>query len=211
MSDFCLEKWKDYKLILLALLAAGILGIGFLCFKNQNKAENNGLVDIDYIASQTLDTEDKEVIKEDSQTTITVDIKGAVVKQGVYELTSDKRVHDLIDLAGGFLPEADPKSINLAQKLADEAVIYVAYQGENSSPVTSSNNLDNTYSTGKISLNKASLSELQTISGIGLKKAQDIIAFREEHGRFKQLDELKQISGIGDKTFEKIQGELTLD
>lgn len=212
MSDFCLEKWKDYKLFILALLAASIVGIGFLYFQSDKKTDETGLVDIEQIANQALDTGKEEITnKEEPQATIVVDIKGAVVKQGVYELSSDKRVHDLIELAGGFLPEADPKSVNLAQKLSDEAVIYVGYQGENSNPLVASNDLDSTTSTGKVNLNKASLSELQTISGIGLKKAQDIIAFREEHGRFKQLDELKQISGIGDKTFEKIQGELTLD
>ncbi|MGT2930289.1 helix-hairpin-helix domain-containing protein [Streptococcus dentasini] len=147
--------------------------------------------------------------------TIVVDVKGAVKAEGVYELPAGSRVTDAIKKAGGFADNANKKTVNLAQKLDDEAVVYVAAQGEEAPEVVASS--DNTEKSSqasdnqdKVNINTASKEELQTISGIGEKRAQDIIDYREEHGGFKSLDELKNISGIGDKTYEKIAPEVTL-
>ncbi|MFA9468879.1 helix-hairpin-helix domain-containing protein [Streptococcus sp. E24BD] len=139
---------------------------------------------------------------------ITVDVKGAVVKEGLYELPSGSRVNDAIMKAGGLTDLADKKSVNLAQKLADEAVIYVASQGENVSVVATGSE---TSSTQKINLNTADEAQLQTITGIGAKKAKDIITHRETVGRFSSVDDLKQVAGIGQKTIDKISSEITVD
>ena len=150
-----------------------------------------------------------------------VDVKGAVQQPGVYELPTGSRVTDAIKKAGGFQEQANQKSVNLAQKLQDEAVIYVASQGEVVSEVTAPTsgkaNADavttNTSETTdeKINLNTATVSDLQTISGIGQKRAQDIIDYRDSKGGFTSVDELKDVSGIGDKTFEKIKEAVTVD
>ena len=140
-----------------------------------------------------------------------VDVKGAVVAEGVYELEPGNRVTDAIEKAGGFAEDADKKSVNLAQKLEDEAVIYVAKIGENLNPMGNTTDAETGASVGKVSLNKATVEELMTVSGIGQKRAQDIIAYREEQGKFKSLDELSNVSGIGAKTLEKLKSELTLD
>ncbi|CQR24811.1 competence protein ComEA [Streptococcus varani] len=147
---------------------------------------------------------------------ILVDVKGAVKKEGLYQLSKTARVHDAIQAAGGFSEQADKKSVNLAQKLTDEAVIYVAGQGEEISviqlPTASS---DQSASTGgdstKVNLNTASQAELTTISGIGEKRAQDIIAYRDSNGGFNSVDDLKNVSGIGGKTLENIRPYVTLD
>ena len=140
-----------------------------------------------------------------------VDVKGAVVAEGVYELEPGNRVMDAIEKAGGFAEDADKKSVNLAQKLEDEAVIYVAKIGETLNPMGNTTDAETGASVGKVSLNKATVEELMTVSGIGQKRAQDIIAYREEQGKFKSLDELSNVSGIGAKTLEKLKSELTLD
>ncbi|KXT76889.1 Late competence protein ComEA, DNA receptor [Streptococcus sp. DD12] len=155
-----------------------------------------------------------------SEGTLVVDVKGAVKQPGVYELAYGSRVTDAIKKAGGFQANANQKSVNLAQKLQDEAVIYVASQGEAVSEVISAStgtaSETNTVisidaSDKKINLNTATVADLQTISGIGQKRAQDIIAYRDSKGGFTSVDDLKEVSGIGDKTFEKIKDAVTVD
>ncbi|MBJ8325652.1 helix-hairpin-helix domain-containing protein [Streptococcus pacificus] len=139
---------------------------------------------------------------------VTIDLKGAVVKEGVYQMPSGSRINDLIEKAGGFLETADKKSINLAEKLIDEQVVYVASQGENISVITPEKK-ENTEE--KVNLNTASLEELQGLSGIGQKRAQDILDYRETNGSFSSLEELKNVSGIGEKMFDKLKEEVSLD
>lgn len=150
---------------------------------------------------------------------IFVDIKGAIRKEGVYELTSGSRVTDVVKLAGGFTDDADKKSVNLAEKVADEAVIYVARVGEEVTPASTPSQAKNTAASGaqqdadsaQINLNTATLEELQTISGIGAKRAQDIIDYRDNNSGFSSVDDLKNVSGIGEKTLEKLKAEVTVD
>ncbi|SUO79614.1 helix-hairpin-helix domain-containing protein [Streptococcus equinus] len=150
---------------------------------------------------------------------IFVDIKGAVRKEGVYELISGSRVTDVVKLAGGFTDDADKKSVNLAEKVADESVIYVARVGEEVTPESTTSQIKNTAASGalqdadsaQINLNTASLEELQTISGIGAKRAQDIIDYRDNNGGCSSVDDLKNVSGIGEKTLEKLKAEVTVD
>lgn len=153
----------------------------------------------------------------ESKDEIMVDIKGAVKKEGVYSLAVGSRVTDVIRLAGGFTAEADKKSVNLAQKLTDEEVIYVATVDEDLSLIeTTANRGENPGTSkagddGKVNLNTASAAELQAISGIGEKRAQDIIAYREAEGGFTSVDELINVSGIGAKTLERLKTEVCID
>ena len=134
---------------------------------------------------------------------------------GVYTLKASARVTDAIKAAGGMTEDADAKSVNLAASLSDEEVIYVATKDENLSVLgqsgtgqVSDKGGQTSAKDGKINLNTATSEELQTISGIGAKRAEDIIAYRESHGGFQSVDDLKNVSGIGDKTLEKIRESL---
>ena len=140
---------------------------------------------------------------EKGESKVTVDVKGAVANPGVYTLKASARVTDAIKAAGGMTEDADAKSVNLAASLSDEEVVYVATKDENLSVLGQSGTKD-----GKINLNTATSEELQTISGIGAKRAEDIIAYRESHGGFQSVDDLKNVSGIGDKTLDKIRESL---
>ena len=145
---------------------------------------------------------------------VTVDVKGAVKKPGVYQLKSSSRVYDALVKAGGMTDEADLKSINQAQKLVDEAVVYVAKVGENVVDVTTNTSASTATSQAKaglVNLNTATEADFQTISGIGQKRAQDIIAYREANGKFKSVDDLKNVTGIGAKTLEKLKEYVTVD
>ena len=131
---------------------------------------------------------------------------------------SGSRVMDLVKKAGGFTDDADKKSVNLAEKLADEAVVYVAKIGEEVTPASTPSQAKPTTASGEqgddsaqINLNTATTEELQTISGIGAKRAQDIIDYRDANGGFSSVDDLKNVSGIGEKTLEKLKSEVTVD
>ena len=150
---------------------------------------------------------------EKDKSKVTVDVKGAVAQARVFiRLKASARVTDAIKAAGGMTEDADAKSVNLAASLSDEEVIYVATKDENlsvlgqsgTSQVSDKGGQTNAKD-GKINLNTATAEELQTISGIGAKRAEDIIAYRESHGGFQSVDDLKNVSGIGDKTLDKIR------
>lgn len=211
-KSFLRERYFLPYLISLLLGLFLILSFSFLFWGNrQSKAAVPALREISPVKQQV--SEEKKEIQEDSS--ILVDLKGAVQKEGVYKLTASSRVRDVIELAGGLTQEADRHAVNFAEKLVDEQVVYVAKQGEDISVLPNASsagkaNAEMSNST-KVNINKANLEELQRISGIGVKRAQDILETRDSLGGFKTLDDLRQVSGIGEKTLEKLKHELSLD
>lgn len=164
---------------------------------------------------QTNDEQNKAV----SNIQVIVDVKGAVKFPGVYQLTSEERVIDAITYAGGYLEEAETRYINHAQKLLDEMVIYIPKKGESLDEMqsfgqgvhsTSFNSNASSTSGDLVNLNTADEMALSTLPGIGPSKAQAIVAYRDENGSFKSIDELKNVSGIGEKTFEKLKDSIVV-
>ena len=221
MIEDLIEKAKQYK-IALGLGLLGAIVAGFILLQGRDQ----GVTDVQQLTEQTSSSssykdeksnKSNEISQADTEDQlVTVDVKGAVKKPGVYQLQSNSRVHDALEKAGGMTEEADLKSINQAQKLSDEAVVYVAKVGENAVDVTTSAPASATSGTGQaksalVNLNTATEADFQTISGIGQKRAQDIIAYREANGRFKSVDDLKNVSGIGAKTLEKLKEYVTVD
>ncbi|MCC4749029.1 helix-hairpin-helix domain-containing protein [Streptococcus agalactiae] len=217
MFEIVLEKIKSHKWettgIIVGLLLFGILGLNH--FGTHHKEDD---LNINLEKKVSTITEKKvpmiSHVKDKVSNQVTVDVKGAVNHLGVYSLPSQSRVTDAIKRAGGLSNLADSKSVNLAQKLQDETVIYVAQKGEKITVVEEekANNIATQgNSKGKINLNKADLSSLQTISGVGAKRAQDILDYRDSQGGFKTIDDLKNVSGIGEKTLEKLRQDVTLD
>ncbi|MGQ7446404.1 helix-hairpin-helix domain-containing protein [Streptococcus suis] len=213
-----IEMLKEYKWQIALPAVAGLLMATFLIFSQPAKSDQTGLTDFPQ-TEQTSSSSDlvEETSTEASEepTQLVVDVKGAVAKPGLYTLEADARVNDAVEAAGGLTSQADPKSINLAQKLSDEAVVYVASKDENISVVTSttasSAMSQDEKNTSLVNLNTATETDLQTISGIGAKRAADIIAYREANGGFKSVDDLNNVSGIGDKTMESIRPYVTVD
>lgn len=175
--------------------------------------------------------EEKKIVNK-----IKVDIKGSVQSPGVYELDEDSRVIDLINMAGGLLKDSNTELINLSMKLKDEMTIIIYsnkeidnYKKNNNkkeivyievekcpdkindaciNKTTESNNSDKL--DNKISINNASIQELVKIPGVGEAKAKDIVSYREKNGLFKTIEDIKQVSGIGDSLFEKIKDNITI-
>jgi competence protein ComEA len=142
-----------------------------------------------------------------------VDIKGAVINPGVYTVTGEERVIDIIEKAGGLLEDADIVKVNLSQKVMDEMVIYIPKIGEEvwaaeNIPVSSGS--QSSGGGGKVNINQADASTLDSLPGIGPSKAAAIIEYRETNGPFQKVEDLMNISGIGEKTFEKLKDQITV-
>ncbi|MFD2446131.1 helix-hairpin-helix domain-containing protein [Bacillus sp. CGMCC 1.16607] len=138
---------------------------------------------------------------------IMVDVKGAVIQPGVYHAIQGERVIDLIHKAGGFTKNADQNQVNLSEHIEDEMVIFVPILGDAGGV---SQEMGSSGKSTLININKASDSELQNLPGIGPSKAIAIIEYRETNGGFKKIEDLKKISGIGEKTFEKLAPLITV-
>ncbi|HEM5070384.1 TPA: helix-hairpin-helix domain-containing protein [Streptococcus suis] len=214
-----IEMLKEYKWQLGLPAGAAVVVASFLWFSQPaQSADQTGLTEFSQTEktfSGQEQTEETSTEEGEEPSQLVVDVKGAVVKPGLYTLEADARVNDAVEAAGGLTSQADPKSINLAQKLSDEAVVYVASKDENISVVTSttasSAMSQEEKNTSLVNLNTATEADLQTISGIGAKRAADIIAYREANGGFKSVDDLNNVSGIGDKTLESIRPYVTVD
>ena len=212
-----IEKIKEYKIIVICAVLGLALGGFFLLKPTSQKPVTETNLQAEVSAVSKDSSSEKEVKKEEKeespeQDLITVDVKGAVKSPGIYDLPVGSRVHDAVQKAGGLTEEADSKSLNLAQKVSDEALVYVPTKGEEAaSQQATSGTSPSTSKDKKVNLNKASLEELKQVKGLGGKRAQDIIDHREANGKFKSVDELKKVSGIGAKTIEKLKDYVTVD
>lgn len=178
------------------------------------------------------DENDKEQVKAaakkqviDKPQNVTCDISGAVKNQGVYTLKKGARLNELITAAGGLKTNAQIKNVNRALILNDQDKIRIPYKGEkitkkaivesyssnNSEPNSAEVASDTSVAeNNKVNINTADAAQLQKLNGIGEKKAQQIISYRQKNGQFKAVDELKQVSGIGDKTFAGLKDQLEI-
>ena len=144
------------------------------------------------IADNNKDNENQE--KEEQEEKIKVHVSGQVKNEGVYELDNGCRVIDAINKAGGLTEEADTTQINLAYIIEDASKIYVPKIGEEQNEKTEEQTKQ--YSETK---------QETTQPGIGEVTAQKIIEYREERGKFSKIEDIKEVSGIGDNKFEKIK------
>lgn len=157
--------------------------------------------------TKSTDIEDEE----DEIDEIIVDVKGAVNRPGVYTASNQERVIDVINRAGGLSENADEMLVNFAQKVTDEMVIYIPVIGEEADGYTMQEIAGSqSANDGIININSATESELETLAGIGPSKAASIIEYREANGPFQQIEDIKKISGIGDKTFEKLKDSIKI-
>lgn len=187
----------------------------------------------EYSQANNSQTEEENVKDE----IIYVDIKGAVKKPGVYEVKSNSIVNNAIIQAGGFTNNAYKNNLNLSKKVVDEMVIYVFTKYEfsklnvkndssicdtsldkindcinsgNSLITTNKSSDSNTTENTKVNINTADQNTLMTLSGIGESKAKNIISYRLEHGNFKDITEIKNVTGIGDALYEQIKNNITI-
>lgn len=159
--------------------------------------------------SQTL----KEAGKEETEKNIYVYIFGAIKKPGVYTVKEGSRIFQVIDIAGGMKKNAKEGYLNQAETVTDGQSIRVLTKRQynkvhKKSGVKTNNNKTDS---GKININSGDVSALMQLSGIGETKAKAIIAYREKNGHFSKIEDIKNVSGIGDSTFSNISADITVD
>ena len=143
-----------------------------------------------------------------TQASIVVDVEGAVNAPGLYTLPANARVGEAIQAAGGLAANALPGAANLAQKLADGEQVTIptieqAQDGEQTNTSSSK-----TGSSTKININTAGAEELQELSGVGPALSERIIAYREANGRFARIEDLQNVSGIGETRFANLKDKI---
>lgn len=214
-KEFCLKYEK--KLICAFILVLFSITLFFL-FKKYNDKETTEKIIMENKVEENLVVDNVEEKKQEEYTTnIFVDIKGEVKNPGVYEIETNKRVIDAIELAGGLTNEADTSNINLSKILKDETVIVIntyKVNNEKNESDTSSNNYSIetetvTQNNSLININTATKEELMTLSGIGESKANAIISYRTENNGFKNIDEILEVSGIGESLYAIIKENIT--
>lgn len=211
-KDNISDKESDSKSIIGGVTSSGAADINNSNGINGNEAGNDGL--------------------DENNSKIYVYICGAVVNAGVVSGAADMRLYQAVELCGGLIDEADGTRVNLAMQLKDGDKIYIPYAYDDISLTDEMNNSCNPNATGisgsntensggnsesygsntgvagssnLIDINKASKSELMQLSGIGEARALDIISYREKHGAFKRIEDIKNVSGIKDAAFNKIK------
>ncbi len=155
--------------------------------------------------------EEEEEAKEEGL--FVIDIKGAVLNPGVYRIESDKVVNDAITMAGGLLKDADTSNINLSKKVSDEMVINIFTKEEVDALEPSKEPIleeETSNTDGKINVNTATLEELISLPGIGESKAKLIIDYRTTCGKILKKEEIKNIKGIGNAIYEKLEKYITV-
>lgn len=194
MFDF--SKREKILLGLLLVLIISVISISYYAFFRKEPEIAFKLQDVPAIPVSASKVETEKIV---------VHVAGAVKNPGVYTLEEGKRVKDAIEVAGGALPEADLLRLNLAQKIHDEDKLYVPKIGETPEQLEQANESYgatvgiSSKSDGKVNINTADETELIQLPGIGPATAQKIIDYRTTNGFFKSIEDIKKVSGIGDK------------
>lgn len=207
------EKLKIFKTLTVLF---GVLVL--LCGCGQKQDEGDGLEELNLEEKESAAEKSSDLQEENTadspETYVYVYVCGEVHSPGVYRLKSDARVFEAVEMAGGMTEEAAGESINQAEPVTDGARIYVPSTAEvleygagglAGFPENTAENQQ-----GKININTAGKEELMKLTGIGEAKAQSIIDYREEHGRFQSIEELMQIEGIKEGVFNKIKDNITI-
>lgn len=172
-------------------------------YLNESEKENNKVF--------SEDSKENKYLQTSSNSTIVVEIKGEVMKPDVYTLSEGSIIKDLIEMAGGLTNEADISNINRAKEINNHDLIIIRNINDvNMETEIENNEVNEESNDGKISINNSDISKLKEIPGVGEVKANSIILYREKNNGFKSIEELKNVDGIGEKTFEKIKDSIKL-
>ena len=229
---------KDYLIIgiiIISVITFMVLNIGKV--KEFEEKETTGNIEKNItVSEESKDNKEKEGNEEDkkenisSETGIFVHIDGYVNNPGVYQIKENERINVLIEKAGGLKNGYSIKNINLAAKLSDGDKVYIpsveeektlGNQNQNNNisintvgkHTNNGNNSNNNVSitkNNKININTANVSELKQITGIGESTANKIIDYRQNVGKFKKIEDIKEVKGIGESKFESLKNKITI-
>ncbi len=215
-------KYRYRKQIILGVIIFILLGgvVGFCIYKFKDNSKEDIVVE-KKLVKKKADIKDK----------IQVDIKGQINYPGIYKVDSNLRVMDVIKLAGDLTENADTSVINLSKKVTDEMVIIIYSKDEvlefkktkeiekqveerciqkDENSLVNDACINSSVSNGKVNINTSSIDELKNLTGIGDKKAKDIISYREKNGNFNTIEDIMKVSGIGEANFAQIKEDITV-
>lgn len=219
---------KNQKIFIIVFIVIVVILLGFTIWNFYSDSNSEDLLDEDLMvnSSQNDVVNNTENAIEAVSEKIVVYIIGSVKNPGIVELDADSRVSDAVNAAGGLLEDADLSKINLAYKLEDGQKItipsvndktdedsdYQDYISDDPGNIISgtSSNSSNSKTQEKVNINSASQTELETLPGIGPSTAAKIISYRNENGKFKSIEDIKNVSGIGDSKFNNIKDNICL-
>lgn len=206
---------KKQKGILIIILIFIVLFIGYYIIRKANDSkyinleteyENNNNESEEEILANQQEIEEKEIV---------IHITGAVKKQGIVKLKEGSRIVDAIEVAGGTVKDADLSKINLAYLVEDGQKIYVPNINDKNIETNVTEDAGDGiikeavgHKGGKVDINKASQTELETLSGVGPSTALKIINYRNENGSFKKIEDIKNVPGIGEAKFESLKDSI---
>lgn len=207
-----------------AIIIAGIFVVGIFIFYMTTRANantNDYSVVNEAIQDKTDEGEEKDE-KEEEPKEIVIHISGAVQNEGIVKLEEGGRIADAIEVAGGMTTEADLTSVNLAYLLKDGQKIYIPKISDTEEEIPVNNAIpvnvivgngteESSNSNAKVNINTATVSELTKISGVGEKTAMKIVEHRETNGKFKTIEDIKSVSGIGDAKYESIKDYISVN
>ena len=214
------------KAALCCLLVLALLIIAFALWRFWPKGQQESF-SIDSSAETISAQSDSSTDQTQAIGEVAVDVEGAVNNPGLYRLSADLRAGDAIEAAGGLRQDASAAAINKAKKLEDGMQIYVPTQDESNNAASAGSSESNSTSSGassaagssassgvdaqgKVNINTATSEQLQTLQGVGPSIASKIIDYREKNGAFKKIEDIKNVSGIGDSRFAAIESSITV-
>ena len=219
---------KQKKIITIILIILVVIAYYYFYLKDSTEEISNQDLEVN-------NTQESNQTEKESKETIVVHVSGAVNTEGIVELDSGSRIANAIEKAGGVKENADMTDINLAYPLEDGMKIYIPTKEETEVNKNNENTSDESYVTSssggvnskettnsipsssmsdttskKVNINTASQEELDTLPGIGPSIASKIIDYREQNGKFNSIEEIKEVSGIGEAKYEKIKDSITI-
>ena len=215
-----IELNKNQKIIAAVVVVIILLVIIYYIWDITQNSEDEIIADLQDISVENVNTEN---IQNNTNEAIIVHVAGAVENEGIQKLPENSRVADAIEAAGGLTIDANVNNINLAQKIIDGQKIYIPNNSENEeiegsqtiveNPVTMSDNSSystNTILSDLVNINTATQTELEMLPGIGPSTASKIISYRNENGKFKSIEDILNVSGIGDSKYSQIKDKITI-
>lgn len=205
---------QDKKLLVKVITGIIFLVIAFSFYLMKDKAGNDPMTvsSIPESGAENAEKQEEESV-EAKEVIIMIDISGAVAQPSVVALPEGSRIFEAVEKAGGFTAEADTRVINQAEILTDGQKLYIPTKQEVEESLAGVPSVNPSYQTGAsqsglININTADSETLQRLSGVGPATAEKIIDYRNKNGKFKTIEEIKNVSGIDEKTFEKFRDKI---
>lgn len=221
---------KKYTIKILAILLVLLIGTGLYIYKKPKDdikfVSKVGEEYCEELEANERNTGEEQIVSENQM--IVVDVAGEVKSPSVYFFSKNARVYEAVEAAGGLTETADTSITNMAAPLVDGTKLYIPNKkdieeetkktgltpGEkyvNETTGSSMSLVQGGNGSGLININKAESTELQKLSGVGPSTAEKIITYRNEFGQFKRIEDLMNVSGIGEKTFAKLKKSISVE